>query len=159
MMDKKKKEELASFDQRWNFEKTVTVPTHNYDKLGVNWEQIREEFNELQESQGDLYMNVSKLDSPGLKEKLKLRYKEFQATGEKVTFHHMQIFQWFEGLANHLSISVGEAVYRVLYEKESLRETLDLGDTMNVNIGSVEDIEPKESKVGKEELQGLIKDE
>lgn len=158
-MDKKKKEDLAEFDSRWNFEKTVTVPTHNYDKLGVDWEQIREEFNELQSSQGDLYMNVSKLDNPAFREKLKLRYKEFQATGETVIFHHMQIFQWFEGLANHLSISVGEAVYRVLYEKESLRETLDLGDTMNVNIGSVQDIKPKESKVDEEELQGLIKDE
>lgn len=158
-MDKQKKEELAGFDDRWSFEKTVEVPVKQDFREALDWEKIRYVFNDLQDSQGDLYMNVSKLGSPGLKEKLKLRYREFQASGEPVTFHHKQIFEWFEGLANHLEISVGEAVYKVLYEKESLRETLELGDTMNVNIGSVQDIEPEESKVGKEELKGLIEDE
>lgn len=158
-MDKEKKKELAEFDKRWNFEKTVEVPTNEDMVEALDWEKIRSLFNELQGDQGDLYMNVSKLDAPGLKEKLKLRYREFKVEGEPVTFHHKQIFQWFQGLANYLEISVGEAVYKVLYERESLREELDLGDTLNIDIGSVQSIEPEESKVDESELEALIEDD
>lgn len=153
-MDKQKKQELAEMDSRWEFEKTVEVADD------IDWEDVRQKFNELQSNQGDLYMVVDKMDTPSLMQKVKIWFDGYhRSINNKVTFHHKQVYDWFSKLAAHYEISVGSAVWKVFNKEDELREELDLGNTVNVDIGSVGDVAPAESKVDKDELQELIEDE
>jgi len=154
-MDKQKKEELAEMDSRWNFEKTVKTRYEN------DWDAVLNVFNKLQENQGDLYMEVDKLTMPSRIEKLKMRYREYRNNdfSNKVTFHHRQVYEWFLKLASYLNLTVGEAYYRTVYEEDNLRDELSLGDTMNVEISTIGEMEPEESKVGEDELKEMIEDD
>lgn len=156
MMNKEKKKELAEMDSRWDFEKTVKT------RYEDDWEAVMNTFNWIQENQGDLYMEVSKLENPGFIDRIKLKVRELRNDDfkEEVTFHHSQVYDWFEALAHHLGISVGKAVYLVEYETKELRKKLDLGDTMNVEINSIDDMaEPEESKVSKDELKEMVEND
>jgi len=154
-MDKDKKKELAEMDSRWDFEKTIRVPED------YSWEDVRERFNELQEKQGDLYMQVSKLPEPSLKEKIGMKFKAWKtSSGEKLTFHHRQIFEWYQGLANHLNVTIGEAITKTFDDIQGIRESLELGEQVNVQINDLDDMSTAEgSKVSKDELQEMIDDE
>lgn len=157
-MDQEKKKELAEMDSRWSFEKTIEVPIFGMEGP-ITWEKIRNAFNELQENQGDLYMTVDKLPEPSRLDKAKIWFGNKFTEGEKVTFHHAQVYRFYEKLANELGLVVGEAIYKVLFEKQELRKYFELGETVNVDIGSVGDVAPEKSKVSKDELQEMIDDE
>lgn len=156
-MNKEKKEELAEMDSRWNFEKTLQVPTLNGE---LGWEQVKDTFNKLQSDQGDLYMEVSKMPQPKRTDQLKLWYRQRKTSGEKVTIHHSQIYHWFRGLAQYLDISVGKAISRVIHDREELRKDLDLGDTVTVEMNSISQMDTREeSEVSKDELEDMIQDD
>jgi len=156
-MDKQKKQELAEKDSRWSFEKTIQVPTQQSD---LDWGQVKDTFNMLQGEEGDLYMEVSKMPLPKTKDKIWMWYRQYQTQGTNVTFHHSQVYEWFKALAHYLNVSTGEAVHKVLYNREELRETLDLGDTVNVSVNSVSSMDTRqETEVSKDELKEMIEDE
>jgi len=156
MMNKDKKQELAKMDERWNFKKTVKT------RFEDDWDAVKNTFNWVQDNQGDLYMQVSKMDQPGRLYRLKMRYREFRSDRlvESVTFHHAQVYEWFEKLAYRLDCTVGEAVYKVEYEIDELRQVLDLGNTVTVEMNTMSEMgNPSESKVSKDELKEMIEDE
>lgn len=156
-MDKQKKKELAEMDSRWDFEKDVKF---GYD---VDWEYVRNLFNNLQQEQGDLYMKVSKMPIPSKMERLKLKYRGYKNKdfisdqSHRITIHHQQIYDWFLRLANYLDVQIGYAIYMCDKGLTDLREQLGLGDTVNVEMNSISDLE-KESKVSKDKLEEMIED-
>lgn len=169
-MDQEKKKELAEMDSRWNFEKTVQAPGNT--RIELTWEKVRDAFNQIQTDQGDLYMTIEKKPELNKSQKLKLwwRNKFNRSYSATVTFHHEQVYNWFEKLAWELDKTVGEAVIQFVYDAgdgkdpvkncQALREQLDLGDTVNVEVNNMGDMaEPKESKVSKDELQEMINDD
>lgn len=156
-MNKDKKQELAEMDERWNFEKTVTVPT---SEEGLDWEKLRTFFNSLQDDHGDLYMEVSKKPTPGKLFRAKNWMGQKKETGTKVTFHHSQVYDWFMKLAYHLDVNVGEAVFQTLYNMDELRDKLSLGGTVTVEMNTMSEMgNPSESKVSKDELEEMIENE
>lgn len=160
-MDKEKKKELAEMDGRWNFEKTFRTQNQ------VSWESARKTFNEIQENHGDLYMTVDKLELPGRLDRMRLWFKQWKygkSYGRTMTFHHEQVYNWFLKLANELDMSVGRVLdkFFVLDDEtvEWFRSYFDLGDTVNVEINSIDAMsEPEESKVSRDELEEMINDE
>lgn len=155
-MDKQKKQELAEVDGRWGFEKKVKT------YAGYNWEEVLQCFNDLQEQHGDLYMKVSKLPIPGRLSRMRLYYKQKRdvMNTDPLTFHHKQVYDWFYCLAYRLDKSLGETVHLVMSDIQTVRDELDLGDTVNVQISSVEALETGEkSKVSRDELKGMIQDD
>ena len=156
-MNKDKKKELAEMDERWNFEKTVTVPT---SEEGLDWEKLRTFFNSLQDDHGDLYMEVSKKPRPNKVFKFKNWIGQKKETGTKVSFHHSQVYDWFMKLAYELEVNVGEAVFQTLYNMDELRDKLGLGGTVTVEMNTMSEMgNPSESKVSKDELEEMINDE
>ena len=154
-MDEDKKKELAEFDQRWNFEKTVQVPTTQ----DLDWQKVRAVFNDLQSDQGDLYMTIANLETPQGFDTLRQWYRNRKQNGEEVTFHHSQVYNFYVKLANEFNVSVGKAVFKVLYEKDELRDYFDLGKTVNVSMNNVDLMDTEESSVSRDELEEFIEDE
>ena len=155
-MNKEKKQKLADKDPRWEFEKKVQVPNISGE---LDWETVKNLFNSLQENQGDLYMAIDKLDAPSRIEKAKLWNRNRKENGSTVTFHNSRVYNFYRDLANELSSSVGHAVFKLMTDKESLRNRFDLGKTVNVNVSDVGNMDTSKSKVSKEELKEMIKDE
>jgi hypothetical protein len=152
-MDQDKKQELAETDKRWNFEKTVKTPVE------TDWEEVKDEFNQLQGDQGDLYMTISNLELPTAVDKLRQWYRNKTGFGEhEVTFHHSQVYNFYFKLAYELEICVGEAVKMLLKSKEELRDHFELGETVNVSINNVDSMDTSESSVTRDELQELLED-
>lgn len=154
-MDKEKKKELAEMDSRWDFQKTVKTAENR------GWDDLLNKYNNLQDQHGDLYMAVSKFSSPNFTDKAKMWLDSWHRDLENtVTFEHRQVYQWFEALAAHQQISVGHAVWKVFNKLDELRQELNLGETMNVEINNVDAMEkPEHSKVSKDELKEMIEDD
>lgn len=156
-MDQDKKEKLSKMDSRWKFEKEIQVPNERHR---VNWRIIMSEYNHLQDTHGDLYMTVDKLPCPSGLDKVKQWYRNRKTKGYNATIHNSQVYRFFEKLACELEVSVGEAVSKVINDKEALREYFDLGQTVNVTMNNVDAMDTREkSQVSKDELQELIEDE
>lgn len=156
-MDQDKKEKLSEMDSRWNFEKEIQVPNKSHR---VNWRIIMSEYNHLQDTHGDLYMTIDKLPCPSGLDKARQWYWNRKEKGYEATIHNSQIYNFFEKLAFELEISVGEAVSKVINDKETLRDYFDLGQTVNVSMNNVDAMDTREnSQVSKDELKELIEDE
>lgn len=153
MMDEEKKKELAEYDARWEFEKQVQIPNISG---GFDWEKVKNLYNNLQEEQGDLYMAVDKLPNPDRLESVKIWWLNRKTEGTTVTFHHSGVYRFYLKLANELEVSVGQAVFKLLSDKEALRKHFGLGGTVNVNFSEVGDMDTSSSKVSKEELKEMI---
>lgn len=148
----------------WDFEKKVTVPVHRHDSSKVDWSKVLTIFNDLQTSDGDLYMKVSKLPLPTGLDRYHIGFKQWRTRWEhstEVTFQHRRVYNWFLRLAYKLGCTTGEAVAKTLYDKENLREELGLGQSVNVDIREykteVQRIE--DAKVNRKELEELIDDD
>jgi len=159
-MDNQKKQELAEFDERWKFEQTINVPTDERIVEAVEWQKVRKMFNQLQDNNGDLYMTIANLELPSKIDKAKLWYRNRKQEGEQVTFHHTQVYNFYLKLAHELDVSVGQAVHKIMFEQDQLREYFDLGKTVNVSINNVDAMGTAESSnVSKDELEEFIEDE
>jgi hypothetical protein len=55
-----------------------------------------------------------------------------------------------------MDVSIGQAVFKVLYEKDELRDYFDLGKTVNVSMNNVDAMDTQESSVSKSELEEFI---
>jgi len=159
-MNEEKKQELAEFDERWKFEKTIQVPINDSLRQALDWQKVRGKFNQLQDNNGDLYMTIANLELPSRIDKAKMWYRNRKQEGEPVTFHHTQVYNFYLKLAHELDVSVGEAVHKIMFEQDQLREYFDLGKTVNVSINNVDAMETAESSnVSKDELEEFIEDE
>jgi hypothetical protein len=167
-MDKEKKEELAEFDARWSFEKTVNK--HGYD---VSWEDAKKTYNGLiggpditEESESDenmdLFLKIQDLErpKPGFIHKIKnwLGLIEEPETG--LTFHHSSIYIFYEKLADELNIPVAEAVVKLRDNPNDLREHFGIGETSSYDIDHVSTMDTSESTfMESEELEAMIEDD
>jgi len=155
-MDQDKKQELAETDKRWKLEKTVQVPEVSH----IEWADVKTQFNILQDNQGDLYITIAKLPIPTGIDKARLWIKNKRQDGKQVTFHHSQVYNFYLKLAYELDVSVGKAVYRLLYDSDNLRDYFDLGKTVNISMNNVDAMDTAEnSNVSRDELEEFIEDD
>lgn len=167
-MDKQKKQELAEFDERWSFEKTV-----NKNGFNVSWEEAKNVYNGLiggpdliENSENnenmDLFLKIQDLEEPEksvvAKVKKKLGLTKEPETG--LTFHHSSIYKFYRKLANELDVSVAEAVVKVRDKPEELRQHFDIGESSSYDVDHVSTMDTSESTfMESSELEELIEDE
>jgi hypothetical protein len=167
-MDKDKKEELAEFDQRWNFENTVNK--HGYN---VSWEDAKRTYNGLiggpdlvEDSETgenmDLFLKIQDLDEPkpGIIHRVKDYLGMVDEPEQGLTLHHETIHRFYEKLADELDSSIAEAVVKLRDNPDKLREHFGIGETSSYDIDHVSTMDTSESTfMESEELEAMIEDE
>lgn len=141
-------------DKNWDFERKVSTD------LKISWSDLLEEYNKMQDSQADLYMVVSKLERPEGLNKWKMRFKQFRYSGsQEFVFKHRKVYIWFQKLAYNLDLTLGETLVKWYRQRSEIRSELELGETVSVNINSLDSMNTEDSKVSEQELQELIEDD
>lgn len=141
-------------DNNWNFDKTVSTD------LDMDWKELLESYNDMQEAEADLYMVVEKLPKPEGLDKWKLKWRQYRHKADhSITFQHQKVYSWFQKLAYRLDLTVGEALHKWATQRNKIRQELELGETVKVEVNNLDSMDTSESKVSKQELQEMIENE
>jgi hypothetical protein len=167
-MDLEKKKELARFDGRWSFEKTVNKDGHD-----VSWEDAKRTYNGLiggpdmtEESESDenmdLFLKIQDLErpKPGIIHRIKDYFGLIEEPEQGLTFHHETIYRFYEKLADELDSSIAEAVVKLRDNPNDLREHFGIGESSSYDVEHVSTMDTSESTfMESEELEAMIEDE